>query len=206
MRALDWFSAGVSANGAAEQFQMFWFCIETLARISRDKAPVADKCQVCREPLYCRTCETVSTHKPFPSQVIEQLFKRFVLGDANDLYRLTTQMRHALMHGDLLSKVEQESGKTLNELVDSLGQLAWVALLDGLTRTSRQKGTVRLQIIQPNTFLRHRQLLTVHVAAGFALGREPRFEEIPHYEINSRVINSPNDDGPTETFSPYVMR
>jgi hypothetical protein len=78
------------------------------------------------------------------------------------------KMRHALMHGDLVAEVEREHGRKLSKLVDDLGRLAWVALLDALMRASTLRGKVRLEVIQPSTFLHHRGVFTVHVNAGFA--------------------------------------
>jgi hypothetical protein len=60
-QALHWFAAGVSANPSDEQFELFWFSIETLARYLRDKAKVPDLCPRCREPLYCNKCQTTPT-------------------------------------------------------------------------------------------------------------------------------------------------
>ena len=72
MQALLWFSSAVTASRPENQFRLFWFCIETLARTTRDKSPVSDRCPTCREPLYCRTCDKISTHRPYPTQAIEQ--------------------------------------------------------------------------------------------------------------------------------------
>jgi hypothetical protein len=60
-QALHWFAAAVSADLSDEQFELFWFSIETLARHLRDKAKVPDLCPRCREPLYCSTCQSSPT-------------------------------------------------------------------------------------------------------------------------------------------------
>ena len=162
MQALLWFSSAVTASGPEEQFQLFWFCVETLARATRDKSPVPDRCATCHEPLYCRKCAKDSKHRPYPRQAIGQLFAKFISGDAESFFRVAEKMRHALMHGDLLAKVEREHGRTLSELVDELGRLAWVALLDALMRVSTHHGKVRLRVIQPSTFLHHRGWIGLH--------------------------------------------
>jgi hypothetical protein len=41
-QALHWFAAAVSADRSDEQFELFWFSIETLARHLRDKSKVPD--------------------------------------------------------------------------------------------------------------------------------------------------------------------
>ena len=38
------------------------FSIETIARYSRDKTKVPDRCAMCQKPLYCPSCEKLSTH------------------------------------------------------------------------------------------------------------------------------------------------
>jgi hypothetical protein len=50
-------------------------------------------------------------------------------------------------------------------------------LVDALVGASTKQDTVNL--IQPSSFLHNRQIFTVHIQAGLALGREPRFEELP---------------------------
>ena len=44
IHALHWFAAAVSADTLEDQFELFWFSIETLARHSRDRDKVSDLC------------------------------------------------------------------------------------------------------------------------------------------------------------------
>src|SRR6266404_4387699 len=78
LQALRWFAAGVSAKPPDVQFQMFWFSIETLARHTRNPERVPDRFPTCREPLYCAKCQSTPTHRPYPSQMIQQLFARHI--------------------------------------------------------------------------------------------------------------------------------
>jgi hypothetical protein len=208
MQALLWFSSAVNAGRPEDKFQLFWFCIETLARKTRNKSLVPDKCPACREPLYCGKCEKVSMHRPYPTQAIGQLFVRFISGDAALLFGVAGKMRHALLHGDLVEEVERECGRKLSELVDDLGRLAWVALLDALAKASKHRGKVRLRLIQPSTFLRYQQVFTGHVSAEFAVGREPTFDEIPNFELSSHIVDRPHtaENGPREGPSPYIVK
>ena len=127
-----------------EQFELFWFSIETIARSARNKTKVPDRCAMCQEPLYCPNCQKISTHRPYPSQTIRQLFARHVSNDADRMYRITSSMRHALLHGDRVSRVEAEFDLTLSGLVDIVGKIAWVALLTNLVSTVGEEGTVRM--------------------------------------------------------------
>src|SRR2546422_2530219 len=108
LQATHWFALGVTASGPDDQFEAFWFAIETLARHMKDPGRVPDRCSRCREPLWCKKCEDTSMHRPYPSQAISQLFARYVRGDADVLHRMTSEMRHALLHGDDIAAVEQK--------------------------------------------------------------------------------------------------
>ena len=196
-QAVHWFSAGVSAASPEEQFELFWFAIETIARFARDKTKVPDRCAVCKESLYCPKCEAVSTHRPYPAQSIQQLFARYISNDADQVYRMTSSMRHALLHGDRVSRVEAEFDRTLSQLVDTVGNVAWVALLNNLAPTVRQKGVVQMGFIQPNTFLHHQVDLRVHVAFESPSGRPSVFADIPQFELDLTARDHAADWGPT---------
>ena len=196
-QAVHWFSAGVSAASPEEQFELFWFSIETIARFSRDKTKVPDRCAVCEEPLYCPSCEAVSTHRPYPSQSIQQLFARYISNDADQVYRMTSSMRHALLHGDRVSRVESEFNRTLPQLVDTVGKVARLALLNNLVSTVRQEGVVEMGFIEPNTFLHHQVDLRVHVAFESPSGRPPVFTDIPEFDLDLIARDQAADRGPT---------
>lgn len=184
MSALHWFAAAVSAKPPDQQFQLFWFAIETLARHSRSKDKVPDRCGICREPLYCRKCEEVTTHRPYPSQAIEQLFHRFISDEPGRACKLASSTRHALLHAEDLSEVERRNETTLAQLVDLVGGLAWVALLDALVRHAPSEGPKRIDLIQPNTFLHHRVAFKVQVSCPTRPDREPLFTDLPQFELN----------------------
>ena len=190
MQALHWFSAGASAGPSDEQFELFWFAIETLARYSRSKEKVPDLCAKCREPLFCNKCAEVSTHRPYPTQAIKQLFTRHVSNDPDRPFRLASEMRHALLHGNEVSRVERENGMTLPQLVDVVGFVAWAALLDALVKRTAED-TVRLGLIQPNTFLHHRVAFKAHVGFQSPEGREPTFNDLPNFEVDLIVQDRP---------------
>ena len=207
MQALRWFSVAVSASGQEEQFEFFWFALETIARMRADRSKVPDRCAMCREPLFCRKCERVTEHRPYPTQAIRTLFDTYVQGEPQKLFDMCSKMRHALMHGDQITKVEDQFGMKLGTLVDQVGRLAWVVVLDCLLKTSTQTGTVKLRLVQASTFLHQRQEVYAHIAVGFALGRTPGFAEIPHLQINRHLQERPlADEEQRSRLSPYLSQ
>jgi hypothetical protein len=44
---LRWFAAGIRAQIAEDQFQYFWFVLELIAEITKERDRVTDKCQRC---------------------------------------------------------------------------------------------------------------------------------------------------------------
>ena len=199
-QAVHWFSAGASADMPEEQFQLFWFSIETIARYSREKTKVPDTCAVCRKPLYCPRCKGIPTHRPYPSQEIRQLFSRHIADGADEVCRMTSSMRHALLHGDRVGRVEAKFGRTLSQLVDIVGQVAWVALSEGLVPTLRQEGAGRPAFIQPNTFLHYRMAVKLHVGFKSPSGRPPVFADIPNeIDANLIVTDQPPDQPPASS-------
>lgn len=197
-QAVHWFSAGVSATSPEEQFELFWFSIETIARSASNKTKVPDRCAMCQEPLYCPNCQKISTHRPYPSQTIRQLFARHVSNDADRMYRITSSMRHALLHGDRVSRVEAEFDLTLSHLVDIVGHIAWVALLTNLVSTVGEEGTVRMGFIQPSTFLHHRLEVKTHVGFKSPGGRPLAFADIPNINADLIVTDQPDDQVPAK--------
>jgi hypothetical protein len=183
-QALHWFAAAVSADLSDEQFELFWFSIETLARHLRDKAKVPDLCPRCREPLYCAKCKTTPTHKPYPAQAIKQLFDRHVSDQPDRAYRAASAMRHSLLHGEKVSHPEGEEDMTLSQLVDWVGKVGRAALLTALGNRAAQDGDIRLRLLYPSTFLHQQIGLKSHFVFKSPVGREPVFDDIPKVDIN----------------------
>jgi hypothetical protein len=153
-RDLRWFRVAVSADPPDEQYQWFWFVIETLAALSSERKSVPDRCPRCHEPLYCQKCQKISTHRPYPSQEVKQLFEKHVSDDPHRAYKECSAMRHALLHGENIETVEKELDTTLSTLTDRVGKVAWVALLSHL-RSAVQTGgsTSQLHLLQPSSYI-----------------------------------------------------
>ena len=189
-RAIRWFSNGVSASYQDEQFQMFWFSIETVAStLSMDAVP--DRCARCREPLFCPKCNEIATHKPYPKQKIEELFKKHLTDHAEELFLAVSDMRNALSHGDKVSEVEKKHGHTLAQLVDVLGKVAWVVLFDAIRKAADPTNEGReIRLVQPTTFLHYRVEPTAFVSFTSPEGREPVFSDIPNLEMELEMTRT----------------
>lgn len=198
MQALRWFAAGVSSKPPDVQFQMFWFSIETMARHTRDPERVPDRCPQCREPLYCAKCQSTPTHRPYPSQMIQQLFARHV-SDAPDLaYKYTSTMRHALLHGDRIARAEQESGFSLGNLVDLVARVAWLALFTALTHGAglREEGVPNqtLKLVRPSTFLHFGVEATSRMSFSSPVDRDLQFSDLPEIKLELLVREFDEDE------------
>jgi len=189
-RATRWFSNGVSASHQDEQFQMFWFAVETAAS-SLSMDPVPDRCARCREPLFCPKCQELAAHKPYPKQKIEELFKKHLTSHAEELFLAVSDMRNALSHGDKISEVEKKHGHTLAQLVDVVGKVAWVVLFDAIRKAADPANEGRMiRLLQPTTFLHYRIEPTAFVSFTSPDGREPTFGDIPNLQMDLEVTRT----------------
>ncbi|WP_316237686.1 methylamine utilization protein MauJ [Bradyrhizobium sp. SZCCHNR1015] len=129
-RAMKWFSNGIAAKAPDDQFAFFWFAIELVAQVVKEASPVPDRCPNCGGPLHCSACDATPLHRPYPKQAIEQLFKKYVNGDPATLYQRASRARNSLMHGEDVATIETNLQIDFPELVDALGHLAWVAIIN----------------------------------------------------------------------------
>jgi hypothetical protein len=94
-RAMKWFANGVSTRFYDDQFVYFWLVVELIAQNAKDPTPVPDKCPKCQGPLFCETCKTVPTHRPYQKQAIEQLFIKTCAGGSLSTARHSSVKRVA---------------------------------------------------------------------------------------------------------------
>lgn len=186
-RALKWFSRGVGASYLDEQFQYFWFALETMAENNKETAKVPDQCPKCNSALYCEICKETSTHKPYPKQAIEQLIKKVVKNDPEKICAMLSKVRHALLHGNDTDDVERSFSTDMSQLVDILGQTVWVTLLNSFQAPSEG---ATLSFLKTNTYS-HRRLVTkvvMRVGGGSSKG-EPDIEHIPLVQMEMNVTD-----------------
>lgn len=182
-RTLRWYSNGVSAGPPDEQFEWFWLAIEVLAQFTRNVEPVPDLCPRCRGELFCKACNEMPKHRPYPRQAILALLRQHAGNEAEDLFDDASAFRNALMHGEPLKAVQEERGKSIDEVVDRLGQVAWKALGIFLLPTSVDSPERAIAILSPSTYLNRRLRVTAQVAFGSPTDREPELTDIPKMDI-----------------------
>ena len=187
MRATHWFRAAASADALDEQFQLFWFSIEIMARKTRSVEKVTSDCPRCGSPLYCQQCEDAPKHRPYPSQAIQQLFARHLTSDADRLYKAASSMRHALLHADDVERAVDEGGMQLGELVDLVGRLAWASLISVARTQVEPPPGGRLGLIEPSTFRHRYGQARAEISFMSPEGREIEFSDIPTVRIETTV-------------------
>lgn len=120
-KALDWFNQGLETEDIDRKFHCYWLSIETLAEGIKGVGKVAHKCSKCRSDLFCESCQTHPTHRPFVAQKIHQLMSE-VVDDGGKLYEQAVEARHKIAHGGKL--VDIEARKSYANLVDPLARAA----------------------------------------------------------------------------------
>jgi hypothetical protein len=131
--ALHWFRRGLLGSQPDEQFQSFWFVIEIIANHTKAMDPVPDLCAKCRTPLFCKTCGEETTHRPYPKQAIEALFRRIVNPQPDKAFDFMNDVRNQLLHGTPFRKIQTTPQKSAEWIVDHVGKTAYSALVHAIT-------------------------------------------------------------------------
>lgn len=186
-RALKWFSNGVSGPYLDDQFQYFWFVLEILAEIHKKPGKVNDLCPKCRTPLYCKSCNALPTHRPYPKQAIYQLISTIVIDDPDGFFKITNDVRNCLMHGDDIEHIEKTHNVNLSQLVDSMGQVAWIAIFETFRKSLEEApndGTINF--IRTNMYTHNVTTLAVNLTVFSSNPFKPDINEIPKIQVKSR--------------------
>jgi methylamine utilization protein MauJ len=186
-RAMKWFANGVASKSPDDQFTFFWFVVELIAQIIKEPSRVPDKCPTCREPLYCPTCQTSPLHRPYPKQAIEQLFLKYCSNEPEIFYGRATEARNFLMHGDEVHSIEAALKIEFPNLVNEMGELAWISILNQFTPALVNKTPL---FLQTNQYVYMNLSAKAHVQVGFA----PNFENPApsHFpNLNFTITSSP---------------
>lgn len=190
-RALHWYSAGVRAELAQDQFQYFWFAVEQIAgAVTGPK--LNDRCAHCRTELHCPSCDGPSEHRPYPSQKIRQLLE--TVGLPKDVSEGLQKFRHALMHGAdnaMLTELASELGAAegISQIVDAAGDAAWRAIsfilqIDDETRKKVSIGGV-------DTYVPKRMVTTLHMKGPMpGDANAPKFEDIVLPKVEASIVTT----------------
>jgi hypothetical protein len=193
-RALKWFSAGVGADYTDEQFQYFWLVIELVAQFDKSIEKVPDSCSKCKGKLFCQSCNDHPTHRPYPKQAIRQLLERTMKDGATEFFELASDIRNSIMHGDDVAAIEQARAIDLASVVNTLGGVAWIALLNAFLRRPEDRERVKnLAFLQTNMYVGQVLSLKAHLLVYSKDPNNPRLDEMAKPTV-SLVRHSPPKD------------
>lgn len=150
MKALRWFSHGINNLYPEDQFQNFWFSVETLALRHKGSEKDPSLCPSCRGALSCPSCST-PLYRPFPRQAIEALLRRNVPAKTELMDRIVRDLfkaRNSLLHGTFATEIEKSIGVPFQQMVDVLGHAAWNEMLKSFKPSAKE---FKLSISQPNS-------------------------------------------------------
>jgi Methylamine utilization protein MauJ len=153
-RAMRWYRFGINTAVPDDQFTYFWFAIEIIAEFQKSSEKVPDTCPRCQSPLYCESCKTNPTHRPYPKQAIRTLLKTVDKECDDAKIDLLDKTRNGLMHGSTLEEIERAIPEPHEHIVDILGRLLCKAIIYQFPREMFD-GT--LAIGYPSTYI-HRTL------------------------------------------------
>ena len=178
-RALKWFSAGVSAEYTDDQFQYFWLVIELVAQFDKPTAKVHDACPKCKGHLFCQVCDDFPTHRPYPKQAIRHLLAKTMNAGTTEFFELASEIRNAIMHGEDVAAIEEMRGIELASVVNTLGGVAWTALLNAFLRKPEDRDRVKkLDFLQTNMYVGHVLTAKVHLLVYSHDPDSPKLSEI----------------------------
>lgn len=128
-RALRWYRLGVNETQPDDQFMCFWFALEIVAEHQKSVEKVHDLCAKCRSPLFCESCKTHPTHRPYAKQAIAAVLRSADPNCEDATIALLDKTRNSLMHGATLKEIEADLPDPRESVVDVLGRLLWMALV-----------------------------------------------------------------------------
>ena len=147
---------------------------------------------ICREPLYCETCRSHPTHRPYPKQAIQYLFSKVFRGAPEEAFRLCDKARNCLLHGDDIETVEKELGKSFDEILNIVGQASWYAIWNVMKRLLVDSGPhENLKLFQTNNFPDIVGYATAHMTYTSSNPDNPTIGEWPdaHFDVERGSVD-----------------
>lgn len=152
-RAMRWYRLGINETTPDDQFQCFWFALEIIAEAQKDDVRVPSNCSTCNGPLFCESCSTHPTHKPYKKQAIRALLIS-VDKECDDLmFKRLDKTRNGLMHGMTLEEIQKDRPEGETHIVDILGNLVFKALVSQFPRELCDGG---ITLGMPSTYIHHK--------------------------------------------------
>lgn len=199
LRATRWFSEGTAAHHQDFQFLFFWFAIEVIAAYTRNPGKVPDKCPKCGTAFHCKECDETPTHRPYPTQAIQQLFRRHVSNDPDRAYLACSAMRHAMLHGRRINAVEKEHEITIVQLADLAGHIARAALLSVFSKQREKDGhDEAIALLKPDTYVHHELALKAHASFESPSDREVDFDDAPILQAELKPVEGREENDEEE--------
>ena len=188
--AMRWYRIGVYESTPEDQFQYFWFALEILAENLKSSEKVADKCPQCKSPLYCESCETHPTHRPYAKQAIRALIHAVDKTCNDETIEALDKARNALMHGATLAETEGDLHNTDMHIVDVLGKILFVALVH---QFHKEISKVGISFGSPSTYVHWTRSAIAHVSTIIPNGEDG---ELDLHSLDGLKVTMATDDPP----------
>jgi hypothetical protein len=135
--ALRYFRYGVLSEQVENQFQQFWLAIETVAEGRKPPTRIPIQCAKCGGQMACERCHDVPMRTPMSRQAIRDLINVTARPNADQIYRDLVTVRDRLAHGGSVEGAAAKTGKTMAQLVEIAGNLAWYSIRASMDHLDR---------------------------------------------------------------------
>jgi len=188
-RAMRWYRIGISESIPDDQFQYFWFALEILAEHQKSPEKMADKCPLCKSPLYCEKCEMHPTHRPYAKQAIQTLIQTVDKTCDDETIATLDRTRNALMHGGTLEETERDPSSNGQHIVDVLGKIVFRALMNQFPMETFKE---TITFGNPNTYIRWNRTGIAHISTIVPQGEDGELD----LSFNGLTVTTTTDDPP----------
>jgi hypothetical protein len=197
-RAMRWYRLGVNEVNPDDQFTNFWFALEIVAEFQKSTEKVPDACPKCRSPLYCETCQTHPTHRPYARQAIRDLLKAVDRNCEDETITRLDKTRNSLMHGATLKEIEASLPQPHEQIVDVLGRLLWRALVH---QFPKELFTQQIAMGFPSTYVHRTMHAVAHIQTIVPKGPDGDID-LSFKGMTATVVPF----GPPQSARPFMIR
>jgi hypothetical protein len=161
---------------------------------------VNDTCPVCRSALYCETCKDHPKHWPYEKQKIRALIQAVDKECDEKKLEMLEKARNTLMHGGTLKEIEEKLPDPKEEIVDTLGKIVFLALLNQFPRELMVEKAKDLKFLSPSTFI-HKTLTGIgHMQMGVPVAADGELD-LSFSGTKMEMIT----DAPPQSARPFVV-
>ena len=191
-RALRWYRIGIYESILEDKFQYFWFALEILAEHRKPPEKVSDKCPRCKAPLYCESCKTHPTHKPYAKQAVQALIQSVNKTSDDDIFVALDYTRNELMHGATLNEIEHNLTKSAEDIIDLLGKILFKVFVNQFPLELFKE---KVHFGNPTTYIHRTMTGIAHVSTVVPNGEDGELE-LDNFGIKvSKVADAPPQSG-----------